>query len=348
MTEKTENKATTIWDDLENKVFTKSNMIFLVWFLAIYFIAYFVLKLVLKENAGGVMGYMFDLVMFVLLVIILVAWYYSTNEKDRNDIATTSLNQIKNYLNEKASIFVTLIFIILLYIFSYLMGLPVGSQKPITLSIIETIAWTVLLITILVQFFQYIFNVSLLDEISKLWNGKKDEKEETKKEETEEKPIVTDEVFNIANNLYTYDDAQAVCGSYGARLATYDEIEEAYKKGGEWCNYGWSDGQMIFFPTQKSTWDKLQKTSNHKNDCGRPGINGGYIKNPYVRFGVNCYGKKPKATDAELNRMNANKNIVHPKSKKDLLLEKKVQFWKDNSDKLLSVNSFNRDKWSQY
>ena len=105
---------------------------------------------------------------------------------------------------------------------------------------------------------------------------------------------------------------------------------------------------MIFFPTQKKTWDKLQKTSDHKNDCGRPGVNGGYIKNPYVRFGVNCYGKKPKASDTELNRMNANKNVVYPKNAKDLLLEGKVNFWKQNSDKLLNINSFNHDKWSQY
>jgi hypothetical protein len=46
--------------------------------------------------------------------------------------------------------------------------------------------------------------------------------------------------------------------------------------------------------------------------------------------------------------MNANKNVVYPKNAKDLLLEGKVNFWKQNSDKLLNVNSFNRDKWSQY
>ena len=67
------------------------------------------------------------------------------------------------------------------------------------------------------------------------------------------------EVFNISNNLYTYDDAQAVCSVYGAQLATYEQIEDSYKNGGEWCNYGWSENQMAFFPTQKSTWDKLQK-----------------------------------------------------------------------------------------
>jgi hypothetical protein len=157
-----------------------------------------------------------------------------------------------------------------------------------------------------------------------------------------------DEVFNIRNNLYTYDDAKAICKSYGARLATYDDIEKSYNKGGEWCNYGWSENQMIFFPTQKSTWEKLQSNPNTKNNCGRPGINGGYMANPYIKFGVNCYGKKPKAKDSDISLMKAQNNQVQPQTPQDAALDKKVQFWKENADKLLLVNSFNTDKWSQY
>ena len=82
-----------------------------------------------------------------------------------------------------------------------------------------------------------------------------------------------------------------VCDAYDAKLATYSQVEEAYNKGGEWCNYGWSADQLALFPTQKNTYDELMKTKNHKHDCGRPGINGGYIDNPNVRFGVNCYEK---------------------------------------------------------
>jgi len=160
-------------------------------------------------------------------------------------------------------------------------------------------------------------------------------------------PKTKNEVFNIGNNLYNYDDAQMICTSYGARLATYDEIEDSYNNGAEWCNYGWSDGQMIFFPTQKSTWDKLQKGSNpkRKNMCGRPGVNGGYMENPHLRFGVNCYGKRPEPSPEELERMN---NGIIPKTPEDLELEKKVNFWKENSDKLLKVNAFSKNSWSQY
>ena len=37
----------------------------------------------------------------------------------------------------------------------------------------------------------------------------------------------TKQVFHIADNLFTYDDAEAVCRAYGADLATYDHMVEA-------------------------------------------------------------------------------------------------------------------------
>ena len=157
-----------------DSVFSKSNLIFLVWFLAIYFIIFFILKLFLKENSGSFIGYTFDLIMLVLLIIILLAWYYSTNANDRDEMATSSLNGIKDFLNEKWSVFVAFIFIVILYIFGYLLGLPMDSSKPISFSILEAVAWGLLIITLFVQFFKYIFVFSLLDEISKLCN-KKDE-----------------------------------------------------------------------------------------------------------------------------------------------------------------------------
>ena len=160
--------------------------------------------------------------------------------------------------------------------------------------------------------------------------------------------VVKDQVFNISNNLYTYDDAKAICKSYGARLATYDDIEKSYNDGGDWCNYGWSDNQMIFFPTQKSTWEELQKDPRTKNNCGRPGVNGGFINNPYMRFGVNCYGKKPKPSSSDLTLMNDKHNRIAPKTPEDELLDKKVKFWKDHSDQLLQINAFNDKKWSEY
>jgi hypothetical protein len=124
----------------------------------------------------------------------------------------------------------------------------------------------------------------------------------------------------VSNNLYSYTDANAICKSYGAKLASYDDVENAYNNGAEWCAYGWSENQMAYFPTQKKTWNELQKNPKHKNDCGRPGVNGGYIGNPEFKFGVNCYGVKPKPKQSELDLMNAHKQYIVPR---ECIMDKK-------------------------
>ena len=129
-------------------------------------------------------------------------------------------------------------------------------------------------------------------------------------------------------------------------MASYDEIEEAHKNGADWCTYGWSQNQMAFFPTQKETWQKLQSNNAMKNSCGRPGINGGYIPNPKMRLGVNCYGVKPQATEIDLNRMQETNNV--PKTSKDVVTERKQAFWKEHADKMLNLNPHNKKDWSMY
>ena len=154
-----------------------------------------------------------------------------------------------------------------------------------------------------------------------------------------------DEVFNIPGNYYDYPNAKALCSAYGARLAKYDEVENLYKNGGEWCNYGWSDQQMALFPTQQKTYDSLQKIKGHEHDCGRPGVNGGYIANPQVKFGVNCYGKKPHITKEDEEYM---ENISpFPQTQEDILFQKKIDYWKTQVDDII-VSPFNYDTWTKF
>lgn len=153
------------------------------------------------------------------------------------------------------------------------------------------------------------------------------------------------QVFNIPQNTYVYDDAQAVCKAYGARLATYKEVEDSYEAGGEWCNYGWSEGQMALFPTQQKTYDKLQTIKGHENDCGRPGVNGGFIANPNLRFGVNCYGKKRAMTQAEEDMMAT--QPIYPRTVDEVNLENRVKYWKDKLSSVL-LSPFNHDMWSKF
>jgi hypothetical protein len=154
-----------------------------------------------------------------------------------------------------------------------------------------------------------------------------------------------EQVFNIPGNYYDYSNAKAVCNAYGARLAKYDEIESAYKNGGEWCNYGWSEGQMALFPTQQKTFDSLQKVKGHEHDCGRPGVNGGYIANPDVRFGANCYGSKPHMSTEDEEYM----ENVHPipQTPEDAAFQKKVDYWKTQTNEMI-VAPFNYNTWSKF
>ena len=149
-------------------------------------------------------------------------------------------------------------------------------------------------------------------------------------------------VFHIPANKYTYDDSKQVCKAYGARLATYNEIEKAYEEGGDWCSYGWTDSQMVLYPTQKERWEKLQAIEGHENDCGRPGVNGGYIANPNAEFGINCYGERPKASAEDKKRME--NTVIYPKTAEEVQFEKDVKKWKKKLG-TLEVAPFSPAKW---
>ena len=102
------------------------------------------------------------------------------------------------------------------------------------------------------------------------------------------------QVFNVSRNLYTFSEAEPLCRAFGAELATYDQVKEAYERGADWCNYGWTKGQLAVYPTQKDTYEKLQHgPEDQRMSCGVPGVNGGYFPNAEQRFGVNCYGPRP-------------------------------------------------------
>ncbi len=108
-----------------------------------------------------------------------------------------------------------------------------------------------------------------------------------------------EEVFHISNQDYTYEQAKCKCESYGSRLATKAEVTDAYNNGAHWCSYGWTEKQSAYYPVQKCEWDKLIEENQRlppkdRKYCGIPGINGGYFSNPELKFGVNCYGVKPK------------------------------------------------------
>ena len=146
------------------------------------------------------------------------------------------------------------------------------------------------------------------------------------------------EVFHVESNTYTYDDAKGVCELLGSRLATYEEVERAYQNGANWCSYGWSDEQLALFPIQKSLYNELKTIPGHQHDCGRPGVNGGYIEDGTTKFGVNCYGKKPYMTekDAEFMKKYTYTPTISPEDQSKI----------DNTVNDILIAPFTKDKWS--
>ena len=344
-----------------SELFSKSNMILLLWFLAIYFIVFFILGIFFNKNKGenggengGILRIVriFDGIVFLFLFLFMISVFSNLKKEDIGPNISNILNDFKDFGENPYSIVSMIAFFCVFYGIIYLIRLPMDSQsKPLSIMLIETIAIVLFVIIIIVDFFKYILKIDLLELLIGSLTDWIERIEPTPSPSPTAVPIRGEqgnEVFNIRNNLYTYDEAKSVCSLYGSQLADYDQIEKAYNDGGEWCNYGWSEGQMALFPTQKGTWNKLQKTDKAKNACGRPGINGGFIRNKNVRFGVNCYGKKPKPNDNEKNLMNANIEDKYPDSAEDKALRKKTEIWKKFSDKFLILNSFNKKEWSDF
>jgi len=231
-----------------------------------------------------------------------------------------------------------------------LLGSSSGSSSGSGLKILEIILWGLFILLLILNGMTYIFNTSVTATLKNIFTTTPEvdiilDSETPSAGMPSTVPEITrkPQVFHIPGNNYTFEDSKAICSAYGGRLATYSEMEDSYKEGADWCSFGWSDGQMAFYPTQTDKWEKLQKIEGHEHDCGRPGINGGYIDNPNVRFGANCFGYKPVITEKEMNQMG--NTPLYPKTNKELQFDKNVDMWRKKLSEI-TVAPFNNKNWS--
>ena len=150
----------------------------------------------------------------------------------------------------------------------------------------------------------------------------------------------TPQVFNIKNNIYTYDDSASVCGAFGGDVATIDQLIAAHKGGADWCNVGWTKDGIAAYPIQYSTWKTLQDDVPEKRGmCGAPGIN--VVRNdPNLLYGVNCYGVKPAPKGNEKVRQ-----VLL--SDKQIAINAQIAKLQKNMNSI-GVSPFNQDNWSEY
>ena len=269
-----------------------------------------------------------------------------------------------NYLNDLATnpmVIIVLTVVILAY-YALFAGLGMANGKSAgeaamsagkSVVFLEVVLWGVFVLLVLMNGMTYIFNTDITASIKNLFSAQPEidivvDPEDMAGDMTGgASPVpeikLSKQVFHIPDNKYNYEDAKAICNAYGSRLATVKEMQEAYDKGADWCSYGWSDGQMALYPTQYDKWANLQKIKGHEHDCGRPGINGGYIANPNVNFGINCYGYKPKITQEEAEAMKMAPQ--YPKTMREIEFEKRVDYWKNKLQEI-EVSPFNHNNWS--
>lgn len=258
-----------------------------------------------------------------------------------------------NYLNDfsvnPVVLVVISIVLVLYYVLFASLGVATGNTEGIqetgkSVIFLEIMLWSVFIVLLLLNGIYYFFDINVVASIKNLFTSAPEIsfKVQTGEDKLPELKYVK-QAFHIPGNKYTYEDAKAMCKAYGTELASYKDLEKAYEQGADWCSYGWSEGQMAYFPTQYDKWKKLQKIKGHEHDCGRPGINGGYIANPNVRFGVNCYGYKPKISPLDYDLMN---NVtVYPKTQEEIDFDRDVEKWKQKIPEI-AVAPFNNNRWS--
>ena len=296
------------------------------------------------------------------------------------DPADTSSDAVRRGLNQMSSIFewvdgkvdeylnirvVVLICVVIFMVYFVINALSGGSSENdsreatlfANVSILEIFLWAIFIVVVVINGFQYFFNTNITTEISNLLSTKPEIVISQSLLPAEPDAVGGDlgtgpslkmrkQVFHIPANIYDYENAKALCDAYGAKLANIDQMEEAHKDGAEWCSYGWSDNQMILYPTQKSTWEELQKSNDptKKNSCGRPGINGGYMSNASMKVGVNCYGQKPEINPASSKLMSSIQNYEAGKML-DPLHEARVQEMRSKINDVV-IAPFNKGAWS--
>ena len=277
-------------------------------------------------------------------------------------IPYSSYDQMNNLGTNPVILIILSIVIVLYYVlFASLGKSPTGSTNGETsgtnaksggIIFLEILLWSVFIVLVLLNGMTYFFDINIVAGIKNIFSDTPEiditvtpppSKGDSQSPDPVPEIKIEKQVFHIPDNKYTYENAKAICKAYGSRLANYSEIKKSEEKGGDWCSFGWSEGQYAYYPTQLHKWKKLQNIKGHEHDCGRPGINGGYIANPNVKFGVNCYGYKPKITQQEAQMMEH--TPLYPRTQEEKNFDKRVDYWRNNITEIL-VAPFNHNNWS--
>jgi hypothetical protein len=86
------------------------------------------------------------------------------------------------------------------------------------------------------------------------------------------------QVYHIYNNIYTFQQAEAECMKRKGRLATKSEVTQAYKKGANWCSWGWTSDAHAHMPNRD------RKCNASVGVLDAPNVD------KKLQLGANCFG----------------------------------------------------------
>jgi hypothetical protein len=159
-------------------IFNKSNIIMLLWFLAIYFVAYYLLGFVFNKTEP-VVNYQLNVsrtidIIALLCVLVTLFGYGGLSTDEQIKYAEDTANYFKKDMTSFGAIIIQMISITLFYVIVYAFRVPMERDvKPITVSLIETIMWLYLIIQLFSVFFKYALGASLYDVLSNYYNWDK-------------------------------------------------------------------------------------------------------------------------------------------------------------------------------
>ena len=270
-----------------------------------------------------------------------------------NNISQDFYNNINNFATNP---FILVIFVLIILVY-YILFAFLGKSNNYdsenssgSFVLFEALLWGLFIVLIFINGLSYFYGVNILTDFDNLFQPQPEIEIQTQDLsgiDMSLNPVMdislnNDEVFHVPGNRFTYHDAKAICNAFDSELANYDQINKAYENGASWCSYGWTKDQLGTYPTSQNHFSKLKEKEGHEYDCGLPGVNGGYISNPHIKLGANCYGVKPKQSDLEKEYLDDSN--LYPKTQKELLFEERVKYWKSRLGNVLLM-PFNNDKW---
>lgn len=257
---------------------------------------------------------------------------------DNISMDNTDIDKTNQFL---VLIVLTVILIIFYFIFQFI-NVEKDDNTYYIFYTIKLILWCFIIMLILVNAITYFFDIDIIEELTKIIYGKQEDEPIAEPDVSNNVP--TKEVYHVPGSVFSYHDAKAVCKSMDAKLASREQVVNSQKNGANWCSYGWTDEQLALYPTSQKAFDKLQSKKGHEYDCGMPGVNGGYVANPYLKFGANCYGIKPKQRD--LDKEFIENKDEFPMTQREHIFNERVKYWKNRSDNIL-LYPFNNNNWSK-